>query len=57
MVPKDNGFNQSGAASGLYAREALRFPCSPAVARDGEVIQRKHFFITETQFAIQCQVT
>ena len=27
------------------------------MARDGEIIQRQHFVITETQFAIQSQVT
>ena len=44
MVPKESGFNQSVAASGMCARKAWRFPCSPAVERDGEVIQRQHFF-------------
>ena len=43
MVPKESGFNQSVAASGMCARKASHFPCSPAVARDGEVIQRQHF--------------
>ena len=43
MVPKESGFNQSVEASGMCARKARRFPCSSAVARDGEVIQRQHF--------------
>ena len=57
MVPKESGFNQSVAASGMCVRKAWRFPCSLTVERDGEVIQIQHFFITETQFAIQSQVT
>ena len=57
MVPKECGFNQSVAASGMCVRKAWRFPCSLAVERDGEVIQIQHFFIMETQFAIQSQVT
>ena len=43
MVPKESGFNQSVAASGMCARKAWHFPCSHAVARDGEVIQRHNF--------------
>ncbi len=43
MVPKENGFNQSETTSGWCARLAWRFPCSPAMARDGEVIQSQHF--------------
>ena len=43
MVPKESGFNQSVAASGMCARKARRFPCSSVVARYGEVIQRQHF--------------
>ena len=43
MVPKESGFNQSVAASGMCARKAWRFRCSPAVTRDGEVIQRQRF--------------
>ena len=43
MVPKESGFNQSVAASGMFARKAWRFPCSSAVTRDGEVIQIQHF--------------
>ena len=42
MVPKESGFNQSETASGKCARTVLRIPCSPARARDGEVIQRQH---------------
>ena len=43
MVPKESGFNQSVAASGMCARKARRFPCSSVVARDGEFIRRQHF--------------
>ena len=43
MVPKESGFNQSETASGVCARIVGRFPCSPAMARDGEVIQRQFF--------------
>ena len=46
MVSKESEFNQSETASGIYARIVLRFPCSPATARDGEVIQRQHFLST-----------
>ena len=40
MVPKESGFNQSVAASSMCARR--RYPCSPAVESDGEVIQIQH---------------
>ena len=43
MVPKERGFNQSVAASGMCARKAWRFPCSPAMGSDGEAIQRQNF--------------
>ena len=43
MVPKESGFNQSETASGKCAHVASRFPCSSAMARDGEVIQRQQF--------------
>ena len=43
MVPNESGFNQSVAASSMCARKARRFPCSPAVKSEGEVIQRQHF--------------
>ena len=36
-VPKESGFNQSETASG-------GLPGSPAMARDGEVKQRQHFY-------------
>ena len=55
MIPKGNGFNQSGTASCCCARTLWRFLGWPAMARDGEVIQI--FVITETHFAIQSQVT
>ena len=46
MVPNESGFNQSVAASGMCARIACRFPCSPA----GMVKLYKYsiFVITET---------
>ena len=43
MVPKGNGFNQSDTASCCCARTLRRFSGWPAMARDGEVIQREHF--------------
>ena len=43
MVPKDYGFNQSETASCLCMRVSRRFPCSPAMARDGELIQTQYF--------------
>ena len=43
MVPKDNGFNQSDTAFCCCARTLSRFSGWPAMARDGEVIQRQHF--------------
>ena len=42
MVPKESGFDQSVAASGMCARKARRYPCSPAMESDGEVIQIQH---------------
>ena len=43
MVPKGCGFNQSETASCLCARVSWRFPCSPAMTRDGELIQTQYF--------------
>ena len=43
MVPKESGFNLSETASGLCACIVRRFLRSPAMARDGEIIQRQHF--------------
>ena len=43
MVSKESGFNQSETACGLRVRIAWRFPCSPAMARDGELIQAQYF--------------
>ena len=43
MVPKESGFNQSETASCLCACRVWRFLCSPAMARNGEIIQRQHF--------------
>ena len=42
MVPKESGFNQSVAASGICARKALRFPGSPAMMRGGKLLQMPH---------------
>ena len=42
MVPKECGFNQSETACGLCARIAWRFPYSPAMPRDGELIEMQH---------------
>ena len=38
MVPKESGFNLSETACGLCVRIVWRFICSPAMARDGEII-------------------
>ncbi len=43
MVPKESGLNQSETACALCARTVWRVPCSPAMARDGEVLQSQHF--------------
>ena len=43
MVPKVCGFNQSETASCLCVRVSWRFPCSPAMARDGELIKTQYF--------------
>ena len=43
MVPKESGFNQSVAASGICARKARRFPGSIATMRDGKFVQMPHF--------------
>ncbi len=42
MVPKESGFNQSVAASGMCARKAWRFPGSIATMRDGKLVQMPH---------------
>ena len=42
MVPKESGFSQSVAASGMCARKALRFPSSIATMRDGKLVQMPH---------------
>ena len=42
MVPKESGFNQSVAASGMCARRALRFTGSIAPMRDGKLVQMPH---------------
>ena len=41
MVAKEIGFIQSESACGLCAH-SVTFTGSPAMARDGEVIQRQH---------------
>ena len=43
MTPKESEFNQPEKASAWCARLAWRFPCSPAIESDGEVIHRQHF--------------
>ena len=43
MLPKENGFNQSGTASCCCARTLCRFSGLPAMASDGDVIQMQHF--------------
>ena len=42
MVPKESGFNQSVAASGMCARKARRFPGSIPTMRDGKLAQMPH---------------
>ena len=42
MVPKESGFNQSVAASGMCARIACRFPGSIVTIRDGKLVQMRH---------------
>ncbi len=42
MVPKESGFNQSVAASGMCARKARRFPGSIATMRDGKFVKIPH---------------
>ncbi len=42
MVPKESGFNQSVAASGMCARKSWRFPGSTATVRDGKLLQMPH---------------
>ena len=43
MVRKECGFSKSETASCLCTRVAWRFPCLPAMARDGELIQTQYF--------------
>ena len=42
MVPKESGFNQSVAASGMCAGKAWRFPGSIATMRNGKLVQISH---------------
>ena len=42
MDPKKSGFNQSVAASGMCARKASCFPCSPSKMRDSKLLQLSH---------------
>ena len=42
MVPKESGFNQSVAASGMCARKARRFPGYITTTRDGKLVQMLH---------------
>ena len=39
MVPKESGFNQSVAASGMCARKTWHFPGSSTTMRDGKLLQ------------------
>ena len=43
MVPEECGFNRSETASCLCAHVAWRFPGSPGMGRDGELIQTQYF--------------
>ena len=54
MVPKESGFNQSVAASGLCA---LLFPGSIATMRDGKLLQMPHSCHHVEKIAIQTQFT
>ena len=42
MVPKESGFNQSVAASGMCARKGVTFSGSIATMRDGKLVQMPH---------------
>ena len=42
MVPKERGFNQSVAASGMCAHKARRFPGFIPTMRDGKLVQIPH---------------
>ncbi len=44
MVPRDSGFNLSETVSCFCACRVWHFLCSPATARNGENIQRRHFY-------------
>ena len=57
MVPKECGFNQSETASFLCARILWRLPRSPAMARDGELIQTQYFCHHADTICTQTQVT
>ena len=57
MAHKESGYNQSETAFDECTCIVRRVPCSPAMSREGEVLQMQLFFIMETQSAIQSQVT
>ena len=42
MVPKESGFTQSVAASGMCPRKERRFPGTIATMRDGKLVQMGH---------------
>ncbi len=42
MVPKESGFNQSVAASGMCTRKVWRFPGCAAAMKDGKLLQMPH---------------
>ena len=50
MVPKECGFSQSETASCLCVRISWRFPCSPSMAKYGELIQTQYFCHVEAQW-------
>ena len=43
MVHKERAFNPSETACGLCSRIVWHLPCSPAMLRDGEIMQMQHF--------------
>ena len=57
MVPKENGFNQSEKTSCCCARTSWRLPGSPTREWIVKLYKGNIFVITDTQFAIQRQVT
>ena len=56
MVHKENGFNQSEKASHCCARTFVRFSGAPTMARDSEVIQRQHLFLSPRRHNLPSKV-